>query len=777
MDPTDYTDRPVTSVDPDDPLHFDRYCSVLTEVICTTETPITIGVFGPWGSGKTSLMRMVEGALGETPEEDLPRVLSVWFNAWQYDRDEAVWRALLLCVLDALRSIQVQDQQEPEGEKAGSPKELDRLEESLYRTVEWEELGRWTVDWAQAIQSTVGSAADLVLTFLPGGAPFIELLRQVKGAVSDDERKRIADAFHREVMEYRRQQVCSAEQFRRGFQEVLHDYVDPRERRLVVFVDDLDRCVPERAIEVLEAIKLFLDVSGCIFVLGADRDVIEKGIRVKYQSFVLDAREELTEEDMLRRIPITGQDYMEKIVQLPFSLPALRHEQVEAFVRSLVPDLSECAPVFAWGLEANPRKIKRGIHVFRMLRRLAELQEIHDLDPVLLAKMVIIQSRYRGLYSDILQDASLLSKLEQFALSKGELPELSDAGKRDLSEQSARLRLGWMLAEEPHFSSLATEPTDPTGPADRLDLYIYLTRATSEEMGAVTGEVETAPEELRQQLQQELLSDNLDWIREAVQTIRSVDAETTYVEMLLTRLESDTLKPVARRSLGVALSLLGDPRDLDEMVRVPGQDFYVGKYPVANRQYRSFVEAGGYNNEVYWDDNGWQWVSVSQVKQPLSWDSSDWDPRENDNHPVTGVNWYEARAYCSWLSERDGRTYRLPTVEEWLLAAQGHDRSEYPWGDEFDRERLDQGNTLESNLRTVVAVGLYPDGASPCGAFDLAGNVWEWTMSEGEQSGTRILKGGSWRESADEARCEADNFARPGFRDLTVGFRILCECH
>jgi len=565
-------------------------------------------------------------------------------------------------------------------------------------------------------------------------------------------------------MKYRRQQVCSAEQFRRGFQEVLQEYVDPQERRLVVFVDDLDRCVPERAIEVLEAIKLFLDAPGCIFVLGADRDVIEKGIRVKYQSFLLGAGEELAEEDMLRRIPITGQDYMEKIVQLPFSLPALRHEQVEAFVRSLVPDLSECAPVFAWGLEANPRKIKRGIHVFRMLRRLAELQNIPDLDPVLLAKMVIIQSRYRGLYSDILQDASLLSKLEQFALSKDELPELSDAGKRDLSEQSARLRLGWMLAEEPHFSGLAT---------DKLDLYIYLTRAASEEMGAVTGEVEAAPEEMRQQLQQELLSDNLDWIREAVQTIRFIEAGTYYVEILLARLKSDALKPVARRSLGIALSLLGDPRNLDEMVRVPGQNFCVGKYPVTNRQYRSFVEAGGYANKDYWDGDGWEWVSVSQDKRPLSWDSTDWDQRENDNHPVTGVNWYETRAYCSWLSEQDGRTYHLPTVEEWLLAAQGDDKSEHPWGDGFD---LDQANTAESNLRTTVAVGLYPEGASPCGALDMAGNVWEWTISRGQQPSTKLLKGGSWRDSADKARCQARNFALPAFRDSNIGFRVVRTC-
>jgi len=755
----DYTDRPVTHISSEDPLHFGRYCSVLTEVILTTEnTPITIGIFGPWGSGKTSLMRMIEHALRETQKENQPKVLSVWFNAWQYDRDEALWRALLLCVLEALRNTLDQDQQEEE--QSNFLKHLNRLEESLYQTVEWKELGRWTVDWAQAIQSTIGGAADIALTFVPGAAPLVEILSKVRNAVSDDDKKKIAEAFHREVREYRRHQVCSVEQFQQGLQELLQKYIIPQ-KRLVVFVDDLDRCVPEKAITVLEAIKLFLDVQGCIFVLGADRDVIEKGIRVKYQGFLLGPEEKLAEEDLLRRIPITGRDYMEKIVQLPFSLPALRHEQVETFVRSLLPDLSDCAPVFAWGLEANPRKIKRGVHIFRMLRRLAELQDIPDLSPVLLAKMVIIQSRYRGLYADILQDASLLTKLEQFALSKGELPELSDAGKSDLSEQGARLRLRRMLAEEPHFEELDTK---------RLEHYLYLTRATSEKRETIIDRVATTSREMEQPLLQDLFSDNIDWIQDAVKSVQAIKEEKAYVQRLLKRLELDTLLPTARRSIGIALALLGDPRDFDEMVQVPGQNFCVGKYLVTNGQFRRF-EAGGYTNRDYWGDTDWQLVSVDKIERPLSWDSPGWDA---DNQPVAGASWYEAKAYCFWLSEREGKTYRLPTLAEWLLAARDDSELAYPWGDGFE---LDRANTIESNLQMTVAVGLYPAGGSPCGALDMAGNVWEWTSSEGEQPGTRLLKGGSWRDSADKAHCEADNIALPTFRNLGIGFRVLCECH
>jgi formylglycine-generating enzyme required for sulfatase activity len=536
---------------------------------------------------------------------------------------------------------------------------------------------------------------------------------------------------------------------------------------LVVFIDDLDRCVPEKAISVLEAVKLFLDAEGCVFVLGVDRDVIEKGIRVKYQSFLLGPEEQLTEEDLLRRIPITGRDYVEKIVQLPFSLPSLHYEQVRDFVESLLPDdLSGCASVFARGLEANPRKIKRGIHVFRMLRRLAELQEVPDLDPVLLAKMVILQSSYRGLYADILQEPSILTRLELFALGKGELPTLQEAGKSELGKQDALPRLLMMLEEKPHFGCLSKE---------QLTLYLYLTRTTSEGTGSLdTSRLEVASNEMQQPLLSVLLSNNRDWVQETVQRIQANKADQPYVQLLQERLGAMVLRPTARHSIGMALAMFGDPRDLDEMMQLPGQSSSIAKYLVTNGQFRRFVQAGGYTNHTYWSDNGWQWVLHSQVERPLSWDKPGWDA---DNQPVAGANWYEADAYCNWLSKQSGRVCRLPSVEEWLLAARGDNQWNYPWGDEFDAGSLDRANTAESNLGSTTAVGLYPSGASSCGALDMAGNVWEWTGTSGQAPNTWLLKGGSWREGADRARCQVDWASLPAFRDLGIGFRALCEGH
>ncbi len=749
----DFTDQPMTAVLKEDPLYFEQYRELLKGIALEAGTPITIGIFGPWGSGKTSLMRMIERGLNNQRAEDHTSVMTVWFNAWQYNREEALWRALLLRILDVLRNSQTDNQDFHD--------ELDRLEDSLYQTVEWEEIGPWTIDWLQFIKHTFGKATDTAVQFVPGVAPLIKILNEARELFPNDEDE-VAAVFQQKVTEYRRHQVHSMEQFRRGFEEVLREHVVSRNQRLIVFIDDLDRCVPDKAIPILEAINLYLDVPGCVFFLGVDRDVIEKGIRVRYQDFLLGPEEQLAEEDLFRRIPITGQDYMEKIVQLPFALPTPRQQQIEQFVKSLLPDeLDNCATVFALGLEENPRKIKRGIHVFHMLRRLAKLANIEDLDPALLAKIVIIQSRYRGLYADIIQDANLLPKLEQFARGKIEMPELSVAGQHDLRHQNPRLRLRRMLSIAPYFEPL---------PLKQLGLYLYLTHTASEAKEPIESQIRVASEEIEQHLLQDLLSDNIDWIQDTVKSIRVAKQEQAYGQLLLKKLESqESLPPTARRSIGTALSLLGDPRDFDAMIQVPCQAFCIGKYPVTNGQFQRFVRAGGYENKDYWDEKGWQWVSVSQVKGPLAWDNPGWDA---DNRPVAGINWYEANAYCAWLRAHEGKDYRLPTVDEWLMAFQGEDKTKYPWGDELP-SNSGYANTTKEGLHTTTAVGLYPLGTNAWGFADMVGNVWEWTGTKGEQPGTRLLKGGSWQDNLEGAHSEVSKAILPTFRDLTTGFRVL----
>ncbi|MDH7473003.1 MAG: SUMF1/EgtB/PvdO family nonheme iron enzyme [Anaerolineae bacterium] len=218
-------------------------------------------------------------------------------------------------------------------------------------------------------------------------------------------------------------------------------------------------------------------------------------------------------------------------------------------------------------------------------------------------------------------------------------------------------------------------------------------------------------------------------------------------------------------------------------------DFAISKYPVTNAQFRRFWEAKGYARERFWTPQGWAWRRgeyepdlsyiadedlrrrvkewLDQRKRrdrPFFWDVQPWNL---SNRPVVGVTWFEAMAYCHWLSEETGVQYRLPTEAEWEYAARGRlslGSPEWPWGDTFDPARA---NTAESGLEQTSPVGLFPGGETWCGAQDMIGNVWEWCHSlyrpypyradDGREdpyaTGTRVQRGGSWYDSEGDARC------------------------
>jgi formylglycine-generating enzyme required for sulfatase activity len=194
--------------------------------------------------------------------------------------------------------------------------------------------------------------------------------------------------------------------------------------------------------------------------------------------------------------------------------------------------------------------------------------------------------------------------------------------------------------------------------------------------------------------------------------------------------------------------------------------YWIGKYEVTRGQYRKFIAAGGYNNPAYWSADGWYYRNLYNTNQPAWWDESWlWDKSQfqTDNHPVVGVSWYEAEAYCNWAG------LRLPTEAEWEKAAHWNPSRNcatvYPWGDDWDTSKCNWWlDSLYPNNYTAP-VGSYPAGASYYGCLDMAGNVWEWvndwmgpayyrefpsggwvnpTGPPSNPMKTKVLKGGSW---------------------------------
>ncbi|MCP4357080.1 MAG: formylglycine-generating enzyme family protein, partial [Chloroflexi bacterium] len=212
------------------------------------------------------------------------------------------------------------------------------------------------------------------------------------------------------------------------------------------------------------------------------------------------------------------------------------------------------------------------------------------------------------------------------------------------------------------------------------------------------------------------------------------------------------------------------------LAKVPGMSLYMARYPVTNAQYRRFVEEDGYKNEKWWSEAGWQWrhnpsnYRQKSVVEPEYWTDEKWN---GPTLPVVGVSWYEAEAYCNWLTEYTGRECRLPTGKEWQQAAQGDDGRKYPWGNNWQKGVC---NTSEAGLKRTSPVGQFsPDGDSPPGCADMSGNVWEWCSdwSDEKEQMFRVLRGGSWYYDQALARCDSRSGHYPDNGYNYYGFRVV----
>lgn len=143
--------------------------------------------------------------------------------------------------------------------------------------------------------------------------------------------------------------------------------------------------------------------------------------------------------------------------------------------------------------------------------------------------------------------------------------------------------------------------------------------------------------------------------------------------------------------------------------------FWVDVYPVTNGRFRLFIEAKGYDEPKWWTQEGWEWREKHKIRQPSQWEKGGWD---GPDQPAAGVSWYEADAYARWVGRR------LPSDAEWEKAARGTDGRRYPWGNDWPTSNR---ANFGMKIGRTTPVGLFPDGASPFGCHDMAGNVNNWT--------------------------------------------------
>lgn len=310
----------------DDLLSISSYVDGLVEFIDACPTPMTVAVQGNWGTGKTSAMLQIRKQL----QAQKPDVKTIFFNTWQYsqfDLGENLAINMLKAIANGLEPSQ-----------------------AVQKTAKVENLKRLIFKAGRLYASkTVPAFMDLAGLGLVGKA--------VGAAVET-----AADMTDRTTQELDSVEILSS--LRHAFAEAVED----SGRKLIVFVDDLDRLAPGRAIEVMEAIKVFLDVPKCVFVLAIDFEVVKLGVQEKYGETVSDRK---------------ARSFFDKIIQVPFHMPVARYDMTKLFtvglarakVETTQATFMQYMALSSASVGANPRSTKRLLNTFLLLKSILESEK------------------------------------------------------------------------------------------------------------------------------------------------------------------------------------------------------------------------------------------------------------------------------------------------------------------------------------------------------------------------------------------------------------------
>lgn len=713
-------------------FHFDDFAATFARLIASpaTETPLAIGISGAWGSGKTSLLLRIKNMLDYPNSKDgksahrfaeagekFRTCKTVWFDAWKYNDEDQLLAALIRVILATMASGNLGDK-----------------------------------FWSQVLDKNYPryNAIATLLSFFKFKTDGIEIdfdIEKYKTETPFAKNTAFFDFFDDALEELIARWVHGA-----GSPQKIND----EEGALVIFIDDLDRCLPSKTVQTLEALKLFFDKRGCVFVLGADIRIVQGAVETHYKN-----------------IGITGEnakDYLEKIIQLRFDLPPIFETAMENYLRSqkiVDKDMLSRWRALIAAAEVNPRRVKNVINDLNLQWFMAVnsgqakgvnrddficWQALMHAAPAAFVRQVM-DFDYPNFRFNFIRDALKWQngKQEEKETVKGFFSAYED-------KDSKRLR---MVLKQISFSNEFN--------SEALDSMIYMTAPP-------------AKPELEKPAEKPMI--------ESVRLVEEVVESVT-----LGAMRGEKAMPSGDGNRRVIGGL--------EFVRVPKGSFIMGSKD--DNELALDSEKPQHTVDITYD----YWMAkfiltneqyaqyLGSQKHPVE----DW--QKNKDHPVVNVSWDDSMAYCKWfnenyqaeLKEAGNLVLRLPTETEWEKAARGTYGNEWPWGNEFDKNKC---NSSEGGKGRTTPVGLYsaPGGDSPYGCADMAGNVWEWCNDwydgaeykkrakasvadpRGAKSGTsRVLRGGSFGSDPRIVRCAYRYNINPDLHFSGIGFRLVVCPH
>lgn len=418
-------------------LGFATYATALADLISSSTPQFAVGIFGEWGSGKTTLMRTIERLLRQRDD-----VVTVWFNAWRYEREPH----LIVPLLDLLRiELLARAQSVADEKEAGA---------------------------ARKAAAAVARAGKALLAGATLSASFFGLEAKLEPA-------KVLQSFM-DAPETEHHALSFYQAGFRALDDATREFSQHGFRRVVVFVDDLDRCLPDRALEMLESMKLFFDIDGFVFVAGLDHSIVERAVTLKFQA---GASGPLSYSDRTPRDYV--KDYVKKVFQVPFALPRIRTEQLNDYLGALAEN-SELSPEQRADFDSNvrrhltylpgddtvnPREVKRLINSYLLQLKMLQ-SRIEALDPNVLLALQCMSARgdWEELYHHLTADPELFRRAVAEARSSAPPRDNIWLGARKITLPASFIRYidgaARPLLSEPDLGLYvsATETTRSTDP-------------------------------------------------------------------------------------------------------------------------------------------------------------------------------------------------------------------------------------------------------------------------------------------------------------------------
>ena len=430
-------------------IHADLIIDVLKD---NSVLPITIGVFGDWGSGKSSILKIINDQLSGKDGDLKDSTLVLYFNGWLFEGYDDAKAALLESIIEQF------------AEHKTIRNKVKESTTKLLKSVKWMRV------LGLGFKKIVLPATSAYLT---GGISLIPYLAKEFSELNSDTLidKLKGDDSENFLSELINKNEEDETKLVRTFRSDFTEMIEKSDiEKLVVIIDDLDRCTPERLIENLEAIKLFLNVDKTAFIIGADPRIVKHAIEFRYKT---DRIENASDLDTRNERIVS--DYLEKLIQLPYTLPKLSDHEVETYmtllfcknelsqetfikvldafkqhqinnrygvygfgnIQALITDeeranLSESVSLIASlssiiteGLNGNPRQIKRFLNTFMLRKRLVDIAGIQNFKVDVLIKLMVLEYSKLGLFKKIYEwqisqegEPKELVSLEEFAQQK-----------------------------------------------------------------------------------------------------------------------------------------------------------------------------------------------------------------------------------------------------------------------------------------------------------------------------------------------------------------------